>query len=505
MGEGKRKLLIALALLVFIAIGVVQSAIDPMQVKMRKSEMNVTGRNSNDVMVQLPGQFILASALGFKEVVAGALWVRADTFFHMGQYQAIVPIVRLVTWLDPHNIDVFTTGAWHLDYNFVDEDEMSDKRYIPASIALLKEGIANNPNIWDLYFELGWTHYGKKLNDQQKALYYIKKATEHEGFDVNTGRTLPRPEFVDRMLAHQYEKVGQLDKAIDEWYKSRKRTQWLIKNPLTTTYADSVSLDICDRNLSLMLMRMGWRYGDMKRYKEGLDIAMRLDKSAKKPTDWQLATQSAKKDYDSRLASGQKFGDALKPLDTDFQVKFTTLAPKVFVISGKINLISSSEYKGLASEPFTHWYRDNEKLSADNKVLWRDGCRVYWKIEDYDYVMPDLKTFNWKLDNDQTVVWDDIAVSGGSFSRKIDLSKNTEFYPFHAKKYKITVWVNPQQPGCPDFIQDRVGWKGEAFRDKMLDTKMIPGFNCLKWEKVYTRDELVDKANPAKNMKKLPA
>ncbi|MEN6356475.1 MAG: hypothetical protein ABFD83_05250 [Armatimonadota bacterium] len=505
MGEGKRKLLIALALLVFIAIGAVQSVIDPVQVKMRQKEMSVTGNDSNDLMVQLPGQFILASALGFKEVVAGALWVRADTFFHMGQYQAIVPIVRLVTWLDPHNIDVFTTGAWHLDYNFVDDDQMSDKRYIPASIALLKEGIANNPNTWDLYFELGWTHYSKKLGDEQKALYYIKKATEHEGYDVNTGRKLPRPEFVDRMLAHQYEKVGDFDKAVDEWYKSRKRTQWLIKNPLATTFADNVSLDICDRNLSLLLMRIGWRYGDMKRYKEGLDIAMRLDKGSKNPTEWQLATRSAEKDYERRLASGQSFGDALKPLNTDFQVNFKRVAPKVFIISGKVNIVSFSEYNGLASEPFTHWYAENEKLPADRKVLWRDGSRLNWKIEDYGYVMPDLKTFSWKLDTDQTVVWDNICISGGSFSRKIDLSKNDEFYPFHAKKYKLTVWVTPQQPGCPDYVQDRIGWNGEAFRDKLLDTKMIPGFNCLKWEKVLTQDELVGKPEPVKKTKRMPA
>ncbi|MCE5322853.1 hypothetical protein LLG46_05990 [bacterium] len=493
MSEGKRKLLIALALLVFIAIGIVQSMIDPTQVKMRRKEMSVTGNDSSDLMVQLPGQFIFASAMGFKEVVAGALWVRADTFFHMGQYQAIVPIVRLVTWLDPHNIDVFTTGAWHLDYNFVDDDQMSDKRYIPASVALLKEGIANNPNIWDLYFELGWTHYGRKIGDDRQAAYYINEATKHEGYDVNTGRKVPRPEFVDRMLAHQYEKIGEFDKAIDEWYKSRKRVEWLMKNPRTTTYADNVSLDICDRNLSLLLMRMGWRYGDMKRYKEGLDIAMRLDKGSKPLTQWQNATLAAEKDYQRRLASGQPFGDALKPLDTDFQVNFKRIAPKVFVISGKVNLISSSEYKGLASEPFTHWYEDNEKLSADRKVLWRDGCRVRWKIEDYGYKMPALKTFDWKLDTDQTVVWDDIAVSGGSFSHKIDLSKNDEFYPFHGKKYKLTVWLTPQQPGCPDYVQDRVGWKGEAFRDKLIDTEMIPGINCLKWERMLTQDEIVGK------------
>ena len=497
MSEGKRKILIALSLLLLIAIGVMQSIIDPVQLRIRKSEMAANGSNSNDLMVQLPGQFILASAMGFKEVVAGSLWIRADTFFHMGQYQAIVPIVRLVTWLDPHNIDVFTTGAWHLDYNFVDDDQMSDKRYIPASIALLKEGIANNPNIWDLYFELGWTHYGKKLDDQQKALYYIQEACKHDGFDLNTGKPTPRAEFVDRMLAHQYEKVGDLDKAIDEWYKAIKRTKKLIKSTeRSTMYVDMTSLDVCYRNLSLLLMRAGWRYGDMKKYEEGLDLALTLDKNVKPMSQWRRDMLSAKADYDRRLASGKPFGDALKPLNTDFQVNFKRVAPKVFIISGKVNLIKASEYKDMASECITHWYANNEKLSADRKELWRDGCRVNWRIEDYGYEMPELQTFNWKLDTNQTVAWDNILVSGGSFSNKIDLSKNDEFFPFHGKKYKLTVWLTPMQPCCPDYVQDRVGWKGEAFRDKSLDKDLIPGFNCLKWEKILTRDEIVGKPVP---------
>ncbi len=135
--------------------------------------------------------------------MAGALWIRADDFFHRGQYEAIIPIVRMVTWLDPHNIDVYITGAWHLDYNFVDEaNSLSDKRYIPAAIALMREGIRNNPNIWDLYFELGWTHYSKKMNDNVDALKWISKACEHNGIDPNTGEKVRRFEFVDRMKAH---------------------------------------------------------------------------------------------------------------------------------------------------------------------------------------------------------------------------------------------------------------------------------------------------------------
>ena len=68
------------------------------------------------------------------------LWVRTDEFFHNGDYEAIMPMIRLITWLDPHQIDVYETGAWHMDYNFTDSQERADKRYIPLSIALINEG-----------------------------------------------------------------------------------------------------------------------------------------------------------------------------------------------------------------------------------------------------------------------------------------------------------------------------------------------------------------------------
>ncbi len=124
--------------------------------------------------------------------------------------------------------------------------------------------------------------------------------------------------------------------------------------------------------------------------------------------------------------------------------------------------------------------------------MWRDGCRINWRLVDYDYEMPSLDNFDWRIDTDRMVVWDSIYVSGGSFSDRIDLSKNAEFYPFKAKKYKLTIWLTPIEPGCPDYVQDRIGWKGEALTDKnYLDLKFIPGVKTIKKEFIINREDLV--------------
>ncbi|MGB9619284.1 MAG: tetratricopeptide repeat protein [Armatimonadota bacterium] len=490
MPEGSSKPLWILVVVLLIAIGLVQHVADPIQLKLVPPEKGSGERG--ELMAQLPGQFIVASMAGFKEVIAGALWVRADTFFHEGKYEAIVPIVRLVTWLDPHNIDVYTTGAWHLDYNFVDDNQMSDKRYIPAAIALLKEGIRKNPGIWDLYFELGWTHYNKKVLDYEKALEYIEKACKYPGKDPNTGAKVPRPEYVDRMLAHQYEKVGRFQDAIAQWHRARKRVEEAIARTRTKNYADLSALDVCDRNLALLYLRLAYRYGDMEAYRKGVELMEKLANRKMAPPDVVAAAKACRKDYERRKAANDPPRDALKPLDVKFEVTWKKVAPKVFIIKGKLNLVPVSEYKDLASEVLTNFYHDNQKLPPDQRKLWRDGCRVRWMICDYDYKMPELKTFSYKIDKSKTIVWDSVYVGGGTFSDRIDLSQNPDFYPFNADKYRVVITFVPQQPDTPDYVQDRIGWKGEALRDKRyLDTKTQPGFHLLRKEMIlYKKDVL---------------
>lgn len=499
MREGRPKLLYVLAGVLFVCMALSLKAVDPTYERIRKSSESVAGGNRTSLMVQLPGQFLVATMTGFKEVVAGALWVRADHFFHTGQYQAIMPIVRMVTWLDPHNIDVYTTGAWHLDYNFVDEDQRSDKRYIPAAIALMQEGIRNNPDTWDLYFELGWTHYNKKLEDNEKALYYMKKACDYEGFDPNTGRVIPRPEYTDRMVAHQYEKLGRYDEAVKQWGVARER---ILKNAPKGKPLDLVSkssLDVCDRNLGLLFLRRAYRYGDMDSYKKGIEVYKRLSESENPPPDVVATYRAIVPDYERRLAQNKPPSDTKKPLDAKFEVSWRKMAPKVFLISGRVNIIPASEYKDLACEVITNWYGENEKKEGESRQQWRDGSRVYWMLTDADFVWPEMETFDWKIDTSKTVVWDSVYVGGGTFSLMIDLSKNAEFYPFAADKYKVTIWVKPQQSGVPDFVQDRIGWKGEALTDQNYlavtpqpDIRMTePGFRILKREIILDRRDIM--------------
>jgi len=142
----KRTPQMAVAVVALLGVAAfLQKQIDPTADQIHKGEKNIS-----QVSGGLNNEFMLLPLLGFREAAAGLLWVRCDEFFHSGDYDAILPLVRIITLLDPHAENVYVTGAWHLSYNFTDANERSDRRYIAPSEALLDEGIANNPEIPDI-------------------------------------------------------------------------------------------------------------------------------------------------------------------------------------------------------------------------------------------------------------------------------------------------------------------------------------------------------------------
>lgn len=151
-----------------------------------------------------PDQFLISLA-GFRELIAGILWVRADSFFDQGNYDAILPIIRLVTILDPKQIDVYATGMWHIGYNFTDEDSRSDRRYIPSALALGKEGSKNNSYTYELFFETGWLWYHKIDDNYENAVKWFEQATERN--DMLEARR--------NLLSMAYQRDGKVEKQLD--------------------------------------------------------------------------------------------------------------------------------------------------------------------------------------------------------------------------------------------------------------------------------------------------
>jgi len=160
------------------------------------------------------GQHLGALLLGFRTAVADLLWLKVDEYWHEGNIHRMLPMMYTVVRLDPHFVDAYSVGAWHLAYNVVAAmiSEADKQRYIEEGIAFLKDGIEKNPFEHKLYFDLGWSIYDVKLQDYPNAVKYLELANRYDP-----------PVWVQRMLLHTYEKNDQLETALDGWRRYLER------------------------------------------------------------------------------------------------------------------------------------------------------------------------------------------------------------------------------------------------------------------------------------------
>jgi tetratricopeptide (TPR) repeat protein len=409
--------------------------IDPIRAKFDENAQ--VGKASS----KLPLEFSMFAAMGFRQAVAGLLWVRTDNFFHEGNYDAIIPMVRLITWLDPQNTDVYETGAWHLDYNFTDADQRSDRRYLPLSVSLLEEAIKNNPTVTKLYADLAFTHYFRKMANFQQSVYWYEQAQALKATDPKTGKnlispstgqtySLADPTIVGHGLAHAYAANGDVDKAIAEWeycLNEHRRIQKDAPND-PAAFQEKQSEHVAQRNLYELQMRKVYRVKDTQ-----------------------------------------------PPYDVNLDAHLVRTAPMHFLFTGSANIIGSTAFK-----------------LETHSVIWgpQDGARINIQIADADYVQPQEQNFelNVNLPKNVTILQDSASMSFKKgtkqifFKKDIDMSKDhvgdNPMYPFKSKRYKVTMWINPADPNSfGPSLQDRSGWVGEGITDKRYNdiSGNVPG------------------------------
>lgn len=146
-----------------------------------------------------------ALVLGFRKLVADMLWLKFDEYWHMGLVERMMPMMETVVALDPHFIEAYALGAWHLAYNVTAmfASQEVKQKYIHQGIRLLEQGIKNNPRSSKLYAELGYTMYFRKVGEWEKAAYYLGEAVKYE-----------HEPWVERAYALSLERLGKEEKAL---------------------------------------------------------------------------------------------------------------------------------------------------------------------------------------------------------------------------------------------------------------------------------------------------
>ena len=209
---------------------------------------------------------------GFRGIAADILWMKMDEYWDSGFWNRMVPVLRTVTLLDPHFLMAWDTAGWHFLYNLtVEADKKAEEAgeagneqlrqhwrqqrqmFVDNGLAVYREGVAWNPDKYDLYFQLGWSYYDK-LDDYDNAAVWLKKAARIPG----------HPDYVERLLAHGYERRPEFDSAL-EWYDVSLR-----RDPAAKTYdgatARGATISIRERYIP------AWRLCKEGKYEEALTL-----------------------------------------------------------------------------------------------------------------------------------------------------------------------------------------------------------------------------------------
>ncbi len=161
-------------------------------------------------LVIMPGEFVTNFVIGgFRGVAVDVLWLKLDKMWHSGKWFEIIPIIRAITWMQPHFLEAWELGAWHMAYNlYVYAEGMPGReKFIQMGIDFLKQGIARNRNVYDLWFNLGWIYY-HKLQDYDSGIRYFRNAIRYK-----------HPSYIDRLIAHAYRKKGDIESEYKEWQR----------------------------------------------------------------------------------------------------------------------------------------------------------------------------------------------------------------------------------------------------------------------------------------------
>jgi tetratricopeptide (TPR) repeat protein len=195
----------------------------------------------------ITGVIIGAILGGFREVAATMLWIKVDELWDKGKGTEFktLNLMRAVTLLDPHWLEPWRITAWHLAYNLYVETEDPQERalLLEKAVACLKEGISWNPDTYDLYFELGWTYFDK-IKDYEQATKWLEAAMQFE-----------HPEYIERLIAHAYERIPEITLALD-WY------DYCIKRNPGDHTAIGATVTIRERYLRAWNLMMEGRYDE---------------------------------------------------------------------------------------------------------------------------------------------------------------------------------------------------------------------------------------------------
>ncbi len=123
-----------------------------------------------------------ALLIGFRHAVADLMWLQVAAAWENGLINRMLPLMKTVVGLDPQFLEAYSLGSWHLAYNvtYMEPTAAKKRESIEAAIGLLEDGLRRNPRSSQLYEDLGYSIYFRKLVDYEQAEVYLSQGMRFE-------------------------------------------------------------------------------------------------------------------------------------------------------------------------------------------------------------------------------------------------------------------------------------------------------------------------------------
>ncbi len=161
------------------------------------------------------GTLIKKISLGYDALLADIYWTRVVQYygsrvgFRNAKFDLLPPLLDITVTLDPKLVVAYRFGAIFLSEGGAMGAGRSD-----LAVALVKRGIATNPNQWVLYSDLGFLYYWRLKDYPEAAKAYL------------AGGQVPNaPPLMKMMAAHIAAKGGSIETSrmiLSELYASTK-------------------------------------------------------------------------------------------------------------------------------------------------------------------------------------------------------------------------------------------------------------------------------------------
>jgi hypothetical protein len=172
------------------------------------------------------GKFVQELSLGYREVVADAVWLSAVQYygdFRKGNHDLryFSGLIDIVTTLDPHFTFAYLFGALVVSEDAGSFEEGTD---------ILKRGMSRNPTSWQLPFEIGFLNFVNR-RDNALAARYFELASRLPG----------APEYAGRFAAFVYSKAGDSGSSIRMWEEYKEHADDPFLKELAERYIEKLN------------------------------------------------------------------------------------------------------------------------------------------------------------------------------------------------------------------------------------------------------------------------